>query len=229
MHTHIDTYLEAMESRWAATTLKSERHRLNNVRSLLDNGPENLYTNLIHLAPYSRRTTWIRVVHYVDWLIEEKLYDQVNDFKKYGKANRRLFNNSYRPNIPIISYDEAKIKVTQIPDKSLQEAALSLLKSGLRVHELGKVHAGRVVGKGGKERTVHNTKALDVSYQRLHAALKKVGLKPHDLRKLFATEMVSRGANEFELTELMGWSSIVTAQSYVRANPDKLKKLVEGL
>jgi integrase len=223
---HIDTYLNAMKGRWAPTTLRSETARLKNVGPYLDGRPETLWAGISTLSPYARCTTWVRVVQYVDFLISENLIHGKNNYKIWRMKNNHLFRHAYVRSTPTMSYTEAVSKVKLIGDTQLRAAALSLLSSGLRVGELAHVENGAVKGKGGKTRQVFNAQRLDVPYHQLYLALKKVGLKPHDLRKLFASRLVEEGANEFELTAIMGWSSIVTAQSYVRTDVRKLEQLV---
>lgn len=228
MGEYIQEYIIERESKWAASTLKSESARLRAVKESLDGNPLTLCGVTRRLSRYSKVTTWTRVIDYVDWLIEQGKISGPNPYRRYRRDNNKEFKNAYKREHPKISYKEALLRVSSIKDERIREAATVILKTGLRAHELSTFENGSVVGKGGKRRDVYyRGKVPQVSYIRLYRQLKAVGLKPHDLRKLFASRLVEKGANEFQLTELMGWSSINTALSYVRSDPNKLESLVK--
>lgn len=227
LNVYIEQYLSSRQNKWAASTLRSEAARLNAVAKSLDGDPNSLLQATQELAPYSKVTTWTRVISFVDWLIEQGYVDGPNQYRSYRRTNHQVFKNPYKRKHPEISYKEALLRVSGIKDEETRKAAQIILKTGLRAHELHTIEDGSVVGKGGKLRPLYyRGQVPKVPYIKLYRELKKVGLKPHDLRKLFASRLVEKGANEFQLTELMGWSKLDTAQSYVRNDPKKLKALV---
>ena len=225
---HIGEYLKARESSWSPTTLRSETARLSKVSEVVQKGPEALMEHSNSLKPYSRQTLWVRVIDFVDWCIEKGYLNGLNSFKRYRRDNRQVFKNFYQRRHPKVSYQRALSRISNIPDIKTRQAATFILQNGLRACELKTLQDSHVVGKGGKLREIHHRgQAHAVPYNTLYKELQRVGLKPHDLRKIFATEMVARGATEFELTELMGWSSLTPALSYVRVKPSRLKELVK--
>lgn len=225
----IDAYIQDHSRAWEPTTQKSERHRLYGVASALDGNPETLWASLANQHPHSRLKTFSRVIHFWDWLISNN-QKRSNEYRKWKKRNALQFKNVYIKKSPEISFAEAKGLVGQIKNDSVRRYAMALLSGGLRVSEGASVHNGEVTGKGRKTRTVFTDGAkLETSYATLVRHLAKVGLKPHDLRKIFATELVKRGADGFELCELMGWSNLQTASSYIKANRNRCRELVAAV
>lgn len=229
----IKQYLHSKELAWAASTIKSERARLTAVAEALtlNPSPVHLWEALVqrNMRPYARLTTWIRVSQFFQWGIDAGLIAGPNLFKKFKAENARLFKNAYVRYTPKCSYDEALRNLSTISDSEVKKDCLSLLQSGMRISESYQLKDGRVRGKGNKSRRVFSGQATTQSYRRIYAALKPLGLKPHDLRKLFASRLVEKGANQFELCELMGWSNLNTASSYIRVSEKKLETLVAGL
>jgi hypothetical protein len=234
---YINEYVESMGNAWAETTKRSELHRLNAVKDVLDGDPERLWNKLEYMKPYSRLTTWTRVTQYWDWLMgERKTNETQNPYKLWRKKNARVFKNAYTRQKPEISFKEAEDRIKTIEDEDIRTLALQILHSGMRTAEVGSYKDGErdVVGKGGRRRRIylHSSEGRvndSVRYWQLRRALAKVGLKPHDLRKIFLSRLVELGANEFELCEVAGWSSITTASSYIKVSKNRLEELVKRI
>jgi site-specific recombinase XerD len=228
----VQQYISDHKLAWQPSTLRSEQHRLNGVVEELDGNPERLWNALEAkgMKAYSRKTTFTRVVKFWDWLIGEGVKDGPNPYKDWRKKHGRLFKHSYQPQVTGCDYQEAIQRINQIDSDRVREHASELLQSGLRFAESYARSGDRVVGKGGKMRKVYGSPSTlsRVSYGQLRRELSKLGLKPHDLRKIFLNEMVRRGAQPHELKELAGWSSIVTADSYIKARSSRLEELVNG-
>jgi len=57
---------------------------------------------------------------------------------------------------------------------------------------------------------------------------KGIGLTPHSLRKLFATKLVTSGMTLPDVCNVMGWSSMQTAMSYLQvSNETKLEDQIK--
>ncbi len=222
MRNSIDAYIADHELSWAPSTLKSERHRLYSVGDLLTGDPLALWTSLQVLKPYSRVTTWTRVVSFWSWLYPT----EGNPYEQFRKKNARLFKHTYQPKEVGVSFEDAKRLIDSIPNESDRAFALNILGSGERLSEarqsIGAEKGGRVVGKGSKGRTVFRPEQSDFfrSMSSFRRALALVGLRPHDLRKLCATRLVEMGMNEADLLRVMGWSNIATAKVYLQPKKD---------
>lgn len=229
----MEMYLADKELAWATTTLKSERHRLTAALPHLDGNPATLWAALKDHGAYGRLTIWTRVSDFWGWMIDNG-HTTGNPYKVFKQKNARQFKNVYTKKTPQITYQEARERIAGIKNLEIRNLAVTMLSGGLRFCESQQVDSdGSVVGKGSKRRQVYvqSTSGANVPYQQLRRALAKVGIKPHDLRKLFATRLVEEGANEFQLCEMMGWESIQTASSYVKANQSQcaeLAKKVQG-
>lgn len=181
---------------------------------------------MANLAPYSRVTTWTRVVKFWDWLITQG-HQPSNPYRAWRSTNARLFRHVYVRAIPKISFDDAKKRIASLPDVDSRAKANDLLQSAMRFTESATYAAGQVVGKGGKPRQVF-LKAEPAkyvkSYETLRRHLATIGLKPHDLRKIRLAKLVEDGASIFDLMAIAGWSSAQTATSYIESDPSKLRK-----
>jgi integrase len=238
MEALVTKYLESRQLAWSESTKRSEGYRLRAIQDeLAGHDPLRLWNYLEKTQkPYTRSTTWTRVCDFYDWAISRGHLDElkVNPFKVFREENARLFKNVYTKNIPTLTYDEALHKISYIKDTAVRTQALRLLTGGLRYTESNTLKDGFVVGKGGKRRRVYaqgpEGHIENLSYQTFAIKLKaETGLKPHDLRKIFLNEVVNKGGNEFDLVELAGWSSISTASSYIKANSDRARSLVEKI
>jgi site-specific recombinase XerD len=232
MNQMIEMYLADKQLAWAPTTLKSESHRLHAAAPMLNGNPLKLWQSLEHHGPYGRATIWTRVSDFWQWCLDNNHISGGNPYRAFKQKNARLFKNVYERKTPEISFEEARARIATIQDNDVRNLAEQLLASGMRVSEPKTRDAnGNVVGKGSKSRRVYGCNASDgynvVNYQKLRRALAAVGLKPHDLRKIFLTRLVELGANEFELCKVAGWESISTASSYIKANDERIKELVE--
>ena len=188
---------------------------------------EHLLTTTRALKPYSRLTTWVRVSHFWSWLHPIK----ENPYATFKTSNPRLFTQTYERSKPDISYTQAILQINQIPCPHYRGWAMVLLQTGMRITESQNYEGGSVTGKGSKRRKVRGSVdgwngVCGSRPYTLRRHLARVGLKPHDLRKVFATEVARRGANSFELCELMGWSSIETARSYIGVTAERAKEIL---
>lgn len=231
----IEQYINSQSLAWAASTIKSEGHRLSSVAHLLDKTPTDLWNHILTTQkPYSRVTTWTRVTHFTQWLIDSNLKQGPNHYEVFRKKNARLFKNAYTQKFPDVTYQEAKEKIKRIPSSDLRAVATFIISNALRFNEHKTADRGRVIGKGNKQRNIFgpgpSTRPPSVNYQTFRRALRSVGLKPHDLRKIAATELVNHGLKEADLCKVMGWSSIVTAKSYlIPKQDDELRNLFERI
>lgn len=224
----IELYLESKQLAWALTTRRSERYRLAAIAAVLDGNPTTLWAYLESkgVRPYSRCTTWVRVVSLVDFLIAGNQWKggkQRNEYREWRDKNSRLFKNAYVAKIPTVGFAEANARVVG------NQTAITALHGALRACEVNCITTdGKVAGKGGKVRAVF-VKALQpdqkISYQRFYRALKKLDLTPHDLRKIGLNRLVELGATPFELQAAAGWKSVATAESYIKVQTATLQTL----
>ncbi len=234
MKSALHDYLDSMKLAWAPSTLQSEGARLSAVEHVLDGDPDHLWQHMEknEMKPYARLTTWIRVSHYWDHLIQKNLQPN-NPYRAFKAKNARLFRHTYTPKKPEMTYEDAKARIHQIKDPSIRRRAFEIIGSGTRWTESCTHSNGSVRGKGSKDRPVYvpevSGPAFVGTYQTFRRALASVGLKPHDLRKLFLTKLVEMGANEFELMEAAGWTSLAPAKSYINVNRDALKARIKKL
>lgn len=220
----IDAYIEDHETAWSPTTVRSEHARLRKVAHVLDQGPDILYATLAKAKkkPYTIKTTFVRVCALEAWSKRGTAY---RDFMvKHG--NR--FKHAYQKEDVRITYMEARRRLERL-EEPYRALARSLLHTGLRISESGRVDAGRVIGKGGKARRVYGkVESADVPRSTFWRKLREVGLKPHTLRKLCATRLAEKGATPADLCKVFGWSSITTSYQYLQAQEDdKLAALME--
>ena len=228
MDNKVNEYLNSMKTVWAASTLRSERARLNSLSPFLSLPPEELWTALRSAyKPYTAQTAYTRICRFYDWM-KGKDYVQENVYREYRIQHSHAFRNLYERRRPRLTFDEARARISKIHDDATRTKAVELLNTGLRLSEYDAVREGRVVGKGGKPRRVFGSTSNANPRQRVfRRELSRVGLVPHDLRKLFAQRLVERGVGVFDLMEIMGWSNLNTAQSYVAASKD-LGSVVEA-
>lgn len=237
MKTLIKQYICDMTLSWAPSTLKSEEARLRRVGPFLHLDPRLVWEKLSHLKPYSRVTTWTRITAFYEWCIEEGKLEGPNQFKRFRRKRAKLFKHCYERKPSQVSAAEIRERLKTLP-RHVEQKALQLLGSGLRWSESLTLKDGFVIGKGGKKRKVFGGNVsmgvqygdlVSTNYGRLVRCLRKIGLKPHDLRKAFAQSLVEKGLNEFDLCHVMGWESLETAKSYVRAKKDEeLQRLIQG-
>lgn len=227
----INKYVEDMKLRWSESTIRSEKSRLTNLAVTLETGrPEALWIATQKLQPYARTTTWTRVIAFIDWAIQSGAQVGPNKYKIFREKNVRQFKNTYRRSAPSISYNEAIARINQHPNPQVRAKAMDLLKTGMRWTESFTLQDGWIIGKGGKSRRVSkHAKAapFTASYHTFWREMRKVGLKPHDLRKIAAYQLLKSGANPFELAQIMGWSSVNTAMSYIQIEGKRVDELTE--
>lgn len=229
----IQMYLEDQKLAWSPSTLRSEAARLDKHHALLALSPEQAWAALGHLRPYTRVTTWTRIVKFVDWAISTGNLAGPNLFSLFRIRNARLFKHTYVRKPAILGFEESLTRISTISNESVKRRALQLLYSGLRYSELDKVKDGAVIGKGGRPRKAFvpqiDGPEYTGTYHAFWRAMTEIGLTPHMLRKIALTRLVELGASEFELCDLAGWASIQTASSYIKANDGRTKRLMEEL
>jgi len=221
----IDQYLESKKLAWEESTLLSEAKRLNAHINGIAVGPERYFQELSQkLKPYTIKTVFIRLSHFEQWAADQGLLGFAPRFGAFMRTNRNLFKSVYHKEELDVSFTEAKRLILGIKDELLKAKALQLLCTGARWSESFTLDAqGYVVGKGRKRRKLFNATQVNwpYTYQHFITRLKdETGLKPHSLRKLFATNLVDQGVKEADLLKIMGWSSIVTASSYLQSKKE---------
>jgi integrase len=216
----IEHYIESKRLDWTGSTHQTEQRRLRAVERWITGDALYLWDNIQHQKPYSRLVLWVRVTDYWNWMIRNNHAFGTNPYYDFKKNHPKLFRNVYQTKKPTISFEEARARITNITDERLRLKALQLLEGGLRFTESLTVSGGKVRGKGGKLRPVYvPEREFSLSYRTFHRRLiEETGLRPHELRKIFATRLAEEGAGEFDLLEIMGWSDLETAKSYVRAS-----------
>lgn len=219
MRQYIEAYLKDHETAWAPSTLKSEAARLRSCPTDLTD-PEALYVALQSKAPYTIKTTFIRVVNLERWARVEPR------FARWMEKHGRRFKHIYAKEEIKITYEEAVRRIEGLKGRA-RFHAIGLLRSGVRLDESYRVYDGKVTGKGGKVRKVYGTIKETEAKSTFARKLKAVGLKPHTLRKLCATRLAEKGATPADLCSIFGWSSIETAYAYLMPKEEsKLAALV---
>jgi len=224
----INKYIEAHTLAWTEATIRAERSRLNSVAYSLNGDPLKLWAAIEKKAPYTRLTTWIRVINFWEWLIESELMTGKNNYKLWRQTNARQFKHVYERKTPQVGYLRAERLIHKIQDKEVRNKCLQLLRGGLRYSESFTVdEQGYVTGKGGKKRKAF---VGPCGYKRSHSYLSRTlmavaGLTPHMLRKIRATDLAKRGMKEADLCQAFGWSSFETAKCYIA--PMKEKEMEE--
>lgn len=180
--------------------------------------------------PYTRVTTWTRVVDFYKWLLANGHVTGENEYERFRHTNQRLFKHCYQPRFPQHSFAQAKGLVAKLADPAAAELGKFLLSNGARYSESVKCSGSSTVGKGNKTRTLYGREFQGtgdrISYCTFRRHLKKCGLRPHDLRKLCATELVAQGVGEADLCKIMGWTSMATAKSYLIPKKDQEIKAI---
>lgn len=221
----VTEYLAEHEQAWSPNTARSTKYTLLGLLELLDGDAKKLWDHMEKSqAPYTRVTSWARVVKFWDWCQEKgKLHEKSagNPYSRFRQRNARSFKYTYTRRPAAFTFGDAKARCERITDPSVRKKALELLQTGMRWTESTTLKNGVVVGKGGKVREILSMPHIEGpkyegSYSTFVRHLKNVGLKPHDLRKVFADNLVKKaGFHEFDLCETMGWESLETARSYV--------------
>lgn len=229
----VPIYLESKALSWSDSTKESESLRLNRWKIFMDT-PDNLWTGfeMFQLGAYARRTTWIRVVNFYDWMIQEGYIKDQNIFRAWQNEHRRLFKHVYERHQPTVTFSQARDLIQTINNNKYRDAALFLLDTGLRISEITAIRGSKVKGKGGKVRTIFKRAPEGIegiSIQMLRKELRKIGLKPHDLRKILATHLYESGLSQRDLMAVFGWETFETASAYIAAKKeDDLAKIIQG-
>lgn len=230
-------YLEAHDPVWTNNTYATESAKLKTIlRVLRISGLRGVafYQTLKAEGyhPYTIKAIVARAASLIAWGIKHQIqgFGPTNTFEDLLMSSPQLFRNVYKTERLKIGFDEAVEKIKTIPQENIREACLSLLRSGLRIHEIYKVNleTKSVIGKGGKERfTVWSYPShLELpSENQIRYALKKVGLKPHSLRKLLATKLARNSDfSNADIQQIFGWSSIETATKYIQPESESILK-----
>ncbi len=224
MSKHIKDYIDSKRGVWSDTTIRSESYRLKGLedRGLLKltlTGAELLkQLKDSDLKPYAQKTALVRIADY-------RSFHNGNDtLKTYISKDARnaLRSTAYRPDRNVgVDLQDIKDRISRVDDLEARAALYALLSSGRRASELSSTTSdGTIIGKGNKARALYGAAPAatvsTVSYARIYRAARSVGLKPHTLRKAAATALVRAGFKAPELMEVMGWSSMQTAASYLQ-------------
>lgn len=179
---------------------------------------------------------------YLDWMVERGERTE-NRIKPWMRKHRKLFAKEWQDfqerleGLP--SMEEAIRRVEAITDEEVRKKALQLLHTGMRWSESFTIEqidesTGRIVGKGGKVRKVFGPWARPIPFTRdrsnfARCLRKQADLGIHDLRRIKASHIaeISDG-NIFLLREIFGWSSVVTAQQYIKTDESELRKVMEA-
>lgn len=229
-------YLKSKEGAWSYATYKAEASRLAAIsETYLPSDPAGLFSQL-QLAgykPYTVKVILMRAAQLVEYGQRYGYFKPgVNEFSRYIQEHAARFKYAYKPRKPSLDFKHALQFIEGIEDVQVKEAALGLLRTGLRISEAQQPSRafGSVVGKGGAAR---NTVALPAIARslvtKLRKELAKVGLTPHALRKLAATRVAELGGREADLLAIFGWRSAQVASYYVQAtrSAELLAKLNE--
>jgi integrase/recombinase XerC len=188
-------------------------------------------------APEYRRSVRSTFATFYRWLNAEGAIDQ-NPGERLPRV--RVPMGQARP----ASDDDVRTTLTRADERQRRMLLLGVI-GALRRHEIAKVHTDdvdgwgdlRVVGKGGKVRTVHITQALAREIKRqprgwlfpnghgghltsahVGVLLRRIlptGVTPHMLRHNAASAWHDAGLSILDLMEALGHASAATTQRYV--------------
>lgn len=240
----LDQYLDLKESYWARTTLKSVRAKLHtclNAAPLFE--PESLFEYLKgkDYGLYTIQTYFLICSRFE----EEMLRRQA--FASFLKKNRSLFRNAYQEKTLRMKTEEYLSYLKQAPSDDIFNLLILLGRLGLRKLEAFNakwtdISDGYlvVVGKGGKIRKVpvleswfrgdHSFPYIAGRNRRRRAFFESLPYSYHDFRSYYATTVANHqdlGLKDAQL--LLGHSSIVTTQKYVRADLENAKRVLTGV
>lgn len=217
----IEKYLEERAGAWSETTIRSETSRFKKLAQVMHLSPAEAYKELLldGRKPYTIKTDFMRICDLEAWALEAG-HIKATPFRNYYKRAASRFKYAYQKEELGITYEEAKRRIQDL-EEPVRVMAMNMLETGVRISEAYKVKNGKVIGKGGKPRTVFGTIEKTVPQSTFARKLKAVGLKPHSLRKLWATRLVEKGVTPQDLCKAAGWSSINTALSYLQARDDE--------
>lgn len=229
----IEEYLRYKSVVWSASTLKSEKARLNKALTFLNatdgfKNPDLLLAALEpEYKPYTLKIILTRLGDLEAWAIMEGRHSPPALLSELLRRCYRRFKGCYQKEKLGLSYDSAEALINSIGDREVRAHALAVLRSGLRFGESVSVNleSRTVVGKGGIMRPVFNLGEVpgvssELNYQRLRRGLATVGLKPHTLRKLAATKF-SKILEPVDLMRVMGWTNMQTAAIYIQESRDE--------
>lgn len=229
-------YLESKEGGlWSETTMRSESSRLRKLEPMLSRANFDPATLLKLLRAegykeYTIKKSFVRLDNMFAWALKRNLVDR-NVFGEWLEDNSYVFKNAYKKKqLSGVTYESALRGIENLDvSKDVRDALTFLLKTGLRLHELGKVEREGeslvVVGKGGKKRRIFYKGELtpfltQVSSHRLRSALAVLDLTPHDLRRLYATRLLKKQIPIHDVAKATGHSSIETLLKYLQTSSD---------
>jgi hypothetical protein len=217
---NIASYIESKRDAWSPSTIKTAHSKLRALEhsEVLALNPKDAYTELVAqgMKPYTIKTAFILMHGY------EVYRSGDSKWQVFTKTHARLFKNAYQKEQLNVTFEQAMhlIEGATFTTIGMKQTALLMLTAGLRSMEaLAYDGSGKVVGKGGKVRSVFTqiTKRSEGnSYRQLYSELRGLGLKPHMLRKLAATRLAEQGFTLQDIMTVMGWTNMQTAASYLQ-------------
>lgn len=242
----IDSYLESHKNYWAPTTLKSVRSKLITLEGLskkLD--PEELFEKLQanQFGLYTIQSYFTIGKAY------EKDILKTENIANFMKKKSYVFRNAYQDKearMTSIEFKRILKQVEKMNKPELFNLVMLLGKCGLRRTEALeakwtdiKGDELEVCGKGGKFRRVpiRPTWFKEVSHERIAGEAKghlyffrilcEYGF--HDFRSYYATKMINKkGLSIKDVAKLLGHTSILTTQRYLRMDFERVKQVVLG-
>lgn len=240
-----DEYLAGKEGLWADSTLKSARARLNTLLRLSRSlEPKVIFDKLTAEGSnlYSIKQALIIAAQF------EIVALETDSIQRWLTRNSYVFRNCYKEKTKLLTTDEyTEMLHTAEHNPGLYNMIVLMGEAGLRKSEALaatwkdlKDNCLKVIGKGGKQRLVPISKSRlrrIVGSSRIcgtrngcHYYLQKSPHTFHDLRAFFATRLVNTpGINLRDAQLLLGHSSIVTTQKYLRSDFERIKKVLVGL
>lgn len=238
----LEEYLAGKEGLWAESTLKSARARLHTLfkisRSL---EPKTIFDKLKAEGSslYSIKQALIVASQF------ELTVLGTHTIHNWLSRNSYVFRNCYKEKTKMLTADEYQqmLKLAERND-GLYNMIVLMGEAGLRKSEALAAEWSdltdnclKVIGKGGKQRLVPISKSRlrrIVGSPRIcgtrngcHYYLQTSPHTFHDLRAFFATRLVNTpGINLRDAQLLLGHSSIVTTQKYLRSDFERVKTVL---
>lgn len=236
----IAEYVESQP--WAESTRHNVRHVLTKLFSI-SSDPKVVESELLNNG-FSKYTV-------KQYFILAGGFDK--KFKEYFESRKQLFRNAYKTKAK--SLNEETVNKILSNAGNFYNVIYLMARCGLRLSEainlkiqdLISPNLFKVIGKGDKQRFVPcNTEQLqalppspedriagEVQPHQLRAYLRKYDATPHDLRAFFITHIARAKVLDLdELQVVVGHSSLLTTQRYLRQNineiSDKLLRRSNG-
>lgn len=213
----IETYLEEKRPLWKEVSYRANKSRLKHHRD--DFNASRVYTDMQEkYKPYYIKITFITLASYAQWLVE-KGFRKDNPYDSFMKRNNQLFRNAYEDVYSTITWEEYQDELLQPGLSDDVRTALALLGyGGCRLSELHTFDGRTVMGKGSKRRPVYLpvefiSKRVSLSKDQIRRAIRH---NPHSYRKLAADAWFRGGIDLKTVQTLLGHTSIVSTQRYLR-------------